>query len=97
MRVDERWLVDWDDASVDAEPWLDFAQADGKTTLTQLNGSISGELFNLPAGEVRAAFGFNATRETFYTPGNPDAANGLITQQGGSWFDGKRNTYALFV
>ncbi|TBV74443.1 serine hydrolase domain-containing protein [Pseudoxanthomonas winnipegensis] len=29
-----RWLVDWDDASVDAEPWLDFAQADGKTTLT---------------------------------------------------------------
>ncbi len=29
--------------------------------------------------------------------GNADAANGLITQQGGSWFDGKRNTYALFA
>src|SRR5690606_2709437 len=27
---------------------------------------------------------------------NQDAADGLITQQGGSWFDGKRNTYALF-
>ncbi|MTI75622.1 MAG: TonB-dependent receptor [Stenotrophomonas sp.] len=66
------------------------------TRLHTLDGKIEGPLFNLPAGEVRAAFGFNATRETFYTPGNPDAANGLITQQGGSWFDGKRNTYALF-
>ncbi|KAF1727401.1 serine hydrolase [Pseudoxanthomonas japonensis] len=27
MRVDERWLVDWDDDSVDAEPWLHFAAA----------------------------------------------------------------------
>ena len=66
------------------------------TRLHTLDGKIEGPLFDLPAGEVRAAFGFNATRETFYTPGNPDAANGLITQQGGSWFDGKRNTYALF-
>jgi CubicO group peptidase (beta-lactamase class C family) len=24
MQVGTRWLVDWDDASVDAEPWLDF-------------------------------------------------------------------------
>ena len=66
------------------------------TRLHTLDGKIEGPLFDLPAGEVRAAFGFNATRETFYTPGNQDAANGLITQQGGSWFDGKRNTYALF-
>jgi len=51
----------------------------------------------LPAGEVRAAFGFNVSRETFYTPGNEDAANGKITQQGGSWFDGERTTYALFA
>jgi microsomal dipeptidase-like Zn-dependent dipeptidase/CubicO group peptidase (beta-lactamase class C family) len=27
MRVGERYLVDWDDDSVDAEPWLDFAAA----------------------------------------------------------------------
>jgi iron complex outermembrane receptor protein len=67
------------------------------TRLHTLDGKIEGPLFSLPAGDVRAAFGFNATRETFYTPGNPDAANGLITQQGGSWFDGKRNTYALFA
>lgn len=36
MRVDERWLVDWDDDSVDAEPWLHFtaAQAGGDARLT---------------------------------------------------------------
>ena len=66
------------------------------TRLHTLDGKIEGPLFSLPAGEVRAAFGFNLSRETFFTPGNPDAANGLITQQGGSWFDGKRSTYALF-
>lgn len=28
MRVGSRWLVDWDDVSVDAEPWLDFTVAE---------------------------------------------------------------------
>lgn len=27
MQVGARWLVDWDEASIDAEPWLDFAVA----------------------------------------------------------------------
>ncbi|WP_394540558.1 TonB-dependent receptor domain-containing protein [Lysobacter enzymogenes] len=67
------------------------------TRLHTLDGKIEGPLAQLPAGEMRAAFGFNISRETFYTPGNEDAARGLITQQGGSWFDGKRNTYALFA
>ncbi|MCD9032087.1 TonB-dependent receptor [Luteimonas sp. Y-2-2-4F] len=67
------------------------------TRLHTLDGRIEGPIHTLPAGEVRAAFGFNASRETFHTPGNEDAANGLITQQGGSWFDGARNTYALFA
>ncbi|MCA0392552.1 MAG: TonB-dependent receptor [Proteobacteria bacterium] len=67
------------------------------TRLHTLDAKIEGPLFNLPAGEVRSAFGFNASRETFFTPGNEDAANGLITQQGGSWFDGARNTYAVFA
>jgi iron complex outermembrane recepter protein len=35
-------------------------------------------------------------RESFDTPGNADAAAGLITQQGGSWFDGGRTISALF-
>ena len=67
------------------------------TRLHTLDGKIEGPLGQLAGGEVRAAFGFNASRESFYTPGNSDAANGLITQQGGSWFDGARNTYALFA
>lgn len=67
------------------------------TRLHTLDGKVDGTVYTLPAGEVRAAFGFNVSRETFYTPGNEDAADGLITQQGGSWFDGARNTYALFA
>jgi len=70
---------------------------DSWTRWHTLDGKVEGALFDMPAGEVRAAFGFNVSRETFYTPGNEDAANGLITQQGGSWFDGARNTYALFA
>ena len=31
QRVGERFLVDWDDASVDAEPWLDFHPASAET------------------------------------------------------------------
>ncbi len=67
------------------------------TRLHTLDGKIEGPIYTLPAGEVRAAFGFNLSRETFYTPGNEDAANGLITQQGGSFFDGARTTSALFA
>lgn len=66
------------------------------TRLTTWDGKVEGPLATLPAGEMRAAFGFSISRELFYTPGNTDAANGLITQQGGSWFDGKRTTKALF-
>ena len=67
------------------------------TRLHTLDAKVEGPLFEMAAGEVRAAFGVNASRETFYTPGNEDAANGKITQQGGSWFDGRRNTYAVFA
>ncbi|MBS0566314.1 MAG: TonB-dependent receptor [Proteobacteria bacterium] len=66
------------------------------TRLTTWDGKIEGPLATLPAGEMRAAFGFSVARESFYTPGNTDAANGLITQQGGSFFNGKRTTGAVF-
>lgn len=59
-----------------------------------------GTLGQIGGREVRAAVGANLMCESFETPGNPDAANGLITQQGGSWFDGKldgkRTISALF-
>jgi outer membrane receptor protein involved in Fe transport len=41
------------------------------TRLHTLDGKIEGPLFQLPAGEMRAAFGFNASRETFYTRATP--------------------------
>jgi len=66
------------------------------TRLTSWDGKVEGTLAQLPAGELRTAFGFNLMRESFKTPGNPDAANGLITQQGGSWFDGQRTIAAVF-
>ncbi len=66
------------------------------TKLITWDGKIEGTLAKLDSGEVRAAFGANLMRESFFTPGNTDAANGLITQQGGSWFDGKRTIGALF-
>ncbi|MBN6151313.1 serine hydrolase [Xanthomonas sp. AmX2] len=37
MQAGGRWLVDWDDASVDAEPWLDFATAADGTQHMQLS------------------------------------------------------------
>jgi outer membrane receptor protein involved in Fe transport len=66
------------------------------TKLMTWDGKVEGTLFKLGEREVRAAFGASVMRESFYTPGNPDAANGLITQQGGSWFDGQRNIGAVF-
>ena len=66
------------------------------TKLITWDGKIEGTLMKLGDREVRAAFGANLMRESFDTPGNPDAANGLITQQGGSWFDGERTISAVF-
>ncbi|MCV2359897.1 TonB-dependent receptor [Paucibacter sp. TC2R-5] len=66
------------------------------TKLISLDGKIEGKVATLPAGDVRAAFGYNLMRESFETPGNKDAADGHITQQGGSWFDGQRTIGALF-
>lgn len=37
----------------------------GKTTMTQLDGTISGELFSLPAGKLAMAAGFDLRRETY--------------------------------
>lgn len=72
-------------------------ESPSKTQLITLDGKIEGKLASLPAGDVRAAFGYSLVRESFDSPGNADAANGLITQQGGSWFDGKRTVGAVFA
>jgi outer membrane receptor protein involved in Fe transport len=66
------------------------------TRLITFDAKVEGTVAKLDDREVRVAVGTNLMRESFYTPGNTDAANGLITQQGGSWFDGQRNIGALF-
>ncbi len=66
------------------------------TRLTTLDAKIEGTVAKLPAGDVRTALGASLMHESFVTPGNKDAADGHITQQGGSWFDGKRTIGALF-
>lgn len=61
------------------------------------DGKISGKLFDIPAGEVKGALGFNVNHEDFYSPGNPSAANGDVAWQGGSWFSGQRTTEAIYA
>ncbi|SFB70099.1 TonB-dependent receptor domain-containing protein [Massilia yuzhufengensis] len=46
----------------------------GRTTLTQLDGALSGELFNLPAGTVMGAVGFDLRREGYEFNGDRRAA-----------------------
>lgn len=66
------------------------------TRLSSLDAKLEGTLMKLPAGELRSAFGLSLIRESFDTPGNKAAADGRITQQGGSWFDGGRTVGAVF-
>lgn len=66
------------------------------TKLITWDAKVQGTIAKLGGRDVLAAFGTSVMRESFDTPGNADAADGLITQQGGSWFDGKRNIAAVF-
>ena len=82
---------------------LDAAQARGvayagKTGMRQLDATVSGELFNLPAGPVGAAFGLDVRRETFeFNPGLADAAFGALGSTTYSKFDVSRNINAVFA
>ncbi|SHN33313.1 TonB-dependent Receptor Plug Domain [Duganella sacchari] len=77
----------------DAYPTFDIQSW---TKLITWDGKVEGTIAKIGDREVRAAVGASLMRESFSTPGNQDAANGLITQQGGSWFDGQRNIAAVF-
>ena len=50
----------------------------GKTTQTQFDGSISGELYNLPAGAVSGAVGFDLRRESYAFAQDTDATQILL-------------------
>lgn len=48
----------------------------GKTTMTQLDATVSGELYKLGAGSVMAAFGIDQRKEEYSFNGTPDSAIG---------------------
>ena len=51
----------------------------GRTTMTQLDGSISGEVFNLPTGAVSMAVGFDLRKETYSFGQDVDATTILLS------------------
>ena len=50
----------------------------GKTGLSQVDGNLSGELFNLPAGAVAGAVGFDLRREDYSYTQDADATQILL-------------------
>jgi iron complex outermembrane recepter protein len=65
------WLLPGQSQTPAALALLDSARANGTSLfggeagLTQFDGTISGEVFNLPAGVVAAAVGFDVRKESF--------------------------------
>jgi iron complex outermembrane receptor protein len=65
------WLLPGQTQTPAALALLDAARASGtslfggEATLKQFDGSITGELFNLPAGAIAAAVGFDIRKESF--------------------------------
>lgn len=47
---------------------------DGKFTLTQIDGNVTGSLFDLPGGTVKAAVGFDYREEKYTFNGDPRSA-----------------------
>lgn len=76
------WLLPGQKQTAAAQALIDSTKAygkvmGGKTGLTQLDGSVSGELMNLPAGPLGFATGFDIRKETYEfanTTGDPTAA-----------------------
>lgn len=81
MRVDTRWLVDWDDDSVDAEPWLHFATEGSATKLTlshvDPDADFSYDYQDLAFSRVAACDAAPAVKVTV-SPAKDAAAAGLV-------------------
>jgi len=69
----------------------------GKTTLTQLNGSISGELFQLPAGAVSGAIGTDLRRESYQFRQDVDATQILLAPGNANQDRVARNVKAVYA
>jgi iron complex outermembrane recepter protein len=74
------WLLPGQSQTPEAMAAIEAAKAKGKklfggkATLTQADGSTSGELFQLPAGPLMAAAGFDVRKETYlFSDGSPSS------------------------
>jgi iron complex outermembrane receptor protein len=69
----------------------------GKTTMTQLDGSISGEVFQLPAGAVSMAAGVDLRRETYEFAQDIDATKVLLSPGNANQKEVSRNVRAVYA
>jgi iron complex outermembrane receptor protein len=69
----------------------------GNTSMTQLDGSVSGELFQLPAGALAAAVGFDLRRESYAYSQDADATVVLQAPGNAALPKASRNIKALYT
>ena len=69
----------------------------GKTTLTQIDGSVSGELFQLPAGALAMAAGFDFRREGYSFGQDVDAIQILLAPGNAALKDASRTVKAVYA
>ena len=69
----------------------------GKTTLTQIDGSLSGEVFQLPAGAVSAAVGIDLRREGYGFAQDVDATQILLSPGNAALNTATRNIKAVYA
>jgi iron complex outermembrane receptor protein len=69
----------------------------GKTTLTQIDGNISGEVFKLPAGAVSAAVGIDLRREGYGFAQDVDATQILLSPGNAALSTATRDIKAIYA
>jgi iron complex outermembrane receptor protein len=69
----------------------------GKTTMTQLDGTVSGELFQLPAGKLAMAAGFDFRRESYLYSQDVAAEPILLSPGNANLPKATRDVKALFA
>ena len=69
----------------------------GKTSLAQIAGSVSGEVYQLPAGPVSMAVGYDLRRETYGFAQDVDASTILLAPGNGNQDTIGRNVAALYT
>lgn len=98
------WLLPGQSQTAEAMALLSGASADGvtlyggKSKLTQIDGTLSGEVLQLPAGPVGAAVGFDLRRETYVFNGDGNLSNSIFNVPAdGSIKPGQRDIKAVFA